>query len=147
MIFIGADHKGFELKQEIKKWLADSGYEFEDVGAASLDADDDYPDYAKKVSEEVQKSTENKGILVCGTGIGACIAANKFQGIKAALVYDEENAKLSREHNDSNVLCISGKIPKETAIRIIQIWLETSFNNEERHVRRLKKIKGFENAE
>ena len=145
MIFIGADHAGYELKEKLKKSLQEIGLEFIDVGASSYDKNDDYPDFAKKVALEVHKNGENKGIVICGTGIGACITANKFRGIRAALVHDEESAKLSREHNDSNILCLSGKTDKIKADKVLKSWLETPFGQEERHIRRIKKIEGFEN--
>jgi ribose 5-phosphate isomerase B len=143
MIYIGSDHAGFELKEHIKEFLRRLGHEVADVGAETLNPDDDYPDYVEKVVQGVQKN--NLGIVICATGIGSCIAANKFRGIRAALAYDEENARLSKAHNNANVLCLGGRtMDRKQAENIVRAWLETQFSGEERHARRLKKLEGFE---
>lgn len=143
-IYIGGDHAGFKLKEKLKKWLEKEGQEVEDLGALELNPDDDYPDFAKKVA---RKTVENKGmgILVCGTGQGACVAANKVKGVRGVVVVSEEEAKLSREHNDANVLCLSGWHPPSEVKDIVRVWLRTPFSGEERHKRRLKKIEEIEN--
>ena len=147
MIYIASDHGGFELKEEIKRFLATTGYAFEDFGTNSTDSVD-YPDYAYKVAKEVAKSKDNKGILICNTGAGMCIVANKVKGIRAAECYNEETARLSRDHNDANVLCLGGKMTsKELAEKMVKIWLETPFSNGERHLRRLGKIPEIEKRE
>ena len=143
-IIIGSDHAGFDLKREIKRHLKDLNYEFEDLGCYSKESCD-YPDYGFKVAERVAKEN-GKGILICGSGIGMSIAANKVKGVRAALCQNEEEAKLSREHNNSNILCLGARIiSPENAKNIVKIWLETKFSGEERHERRIKKITNFEN--
>lgn len=144
MIYLGADHAGFHLKEELKKYLEELGYEYEDLGNQELDPKDDYPDFALAVGKKVALSQE-KGILICATGFGMAIAANKIKGIRAAVCWDEFTALQSREHNNANILCLGGKvIDLETTKKITRIWLETEFVGEERHVRRLKKIEDIE---
>ncbi|OYT32752.1 ribose 5-phosphate isomerase B [Candidatus Woesearchaeota archaeon] len=140
-IYVGSDHAGFELKEHIKRFLRKKKFVVEDFGALSFNKDDDYPDFAKRVAEGVSKD-KVKGILVCGTGVGACIVANKFKGVRAALVFDEESAKLSRQHNDANVLCLGAwKTSPKKAEKIVTAWLKTKFLKKPRFVRRLKKIR------
>ncbi len=142
-IIIGADHGAFELKGGIKKYLASKKIKYEDVGTDSMDSVD-YPDYAAKVAKKVQ-GTKNFGILMCGTGIGMCMAANKFKGIRAALCYDEYTAGMAREHNDANILCMGGRTTKlEDAKRIIGIFLSSSAPSAERHQRRVGKLSAIE---
>ena len=141
MIYLGADHAGFYLKEEIKNYLKELGYEYEDMGAKDLEPKDDFPDYALSVAKKVT-NTDNLGILICATGIGMCMAANKIKGIRAVNAWDEFTALSSREHNNANILCLAGKVlDSETAKKIVRIYLETEFTNEERHIRRLNKIK------
>jgi len=141
MIYLGADHAGFYLKEELKKYLEKLGYESDDLGNKKLDLEDDYPDFALKLAEKVVE-TDGKGILICATGFGMAMAANKVKGIRAAVCWDDFTALQSREHNNANVLCLGSKIiDLETAKKIVRIWLETDFSDDERHVRRLKKIK------
>jgi len=143
MIYLGADHAGYALKEHLKKFLQTKGYAVKDLGAHKLVKTDDYPDYASKVAKAVQK--DGKGILVCGSAEGICIAANKFNGIRAVPVWTLQNAKLSREHNDANILCLSGwQIPKKKAEQIVLTWLKTPFSKEARHIRRIKKIARLE---
>ncbi|GMR19398.1 MAG: ribose 5-phosphate isomerase B [Patescibacteria group bacterium] len=147
MIYLGADHRGFELKEKIKSWLADWGYQFEDLGNAVFDKTDDYPDFASAVARKVSENPEeNRGILLCGSGVGVDITANKFKGVRSALVWsdDEELVKQSRSHDNSNVLSLPADhlMDKQTQ-KIVKLWLETPFSEEERHVRRLKKIAGL----
>ena len=148
MIYLGADHAGFTLKEKVKKELQKK-YEVKDFGAYTLQKDDDYPDYAFPVAKAVASSKgKAKGILFCGSAEGICIAANKIKGIKAVPVWNKEIAKRSREHNDANVLCLAGGKTKSPmkgisfaqAKKIIDIWLKTPFSGEERHIRRLRKI-------
>ncbi|MBL7155282.1 MAG: ribose 5-phosphate isomerase B [Candidatus Portnoybacteria bacterium] len=144
MIYLGADHAGFHLKEELKKYLEELGYEYKDLGNKQLEPKDDYPDFAFVVAEKIVVSQE-KGILICATGFGMAMAANKIKGIRAAVCWDEFTALQSREHNDANILCLGGKvIDLETTKKIVRIWLETEFTGEERHVRRLEKIKDIE---
>lgn len=138
IIYMGSDHAGFKLKEKIKKFLIKKNYNFEDLSAHKYDKSDDYPDYAKKVCKKVLKK-KSRGILICSTGQGICIAANKFKGIIAALCWDTKTAKQSREHLNANILCLPNNAKKYD--KIIKIWLNTKFSNSKRHVRRLNKIK------
>lgn len=145
MIYLGADHRGFKLKEKIKNFLKKLGYSFDDIGNRDFNANDDYPDFAKEVAERVSRSPKNLGILFCGSGIGMSIAANKFKGIRAALCFNKRIARLSRQHNDSNILCLPADFlsQKETQA-IIKTWLSTEFSKEKRHQRRIKKLKTLE---
>jgi ribose 5-phosphate isomerase B len=144
-IYIGADHAGWKMKEEIKTWLKDSGYEVEDLGNKILDENDDYPDFALAVAEKVADESGNFGILICASGQGMCIAANKVRGARAIVGFDENTAVASRADDDANVLCLPAREMSATnAKEIIKVWLKTEFSNEERHVRRLQKIKKME---
>jgi ribose 5-phosphate isomerase B len=143
-IAIGADHAGFRLKDEIVKVLQSEGHEVEDFGCNCTDSID-YPDYALPVCEKVAAGAADKGILICGTGIGMTIAANKVPGIRCALVHDLFSAKATREHNDSNVLAMGERvIGPGIALEIVKIWLETEFSQGPRHQNRIDKIKRLE---
>lgn len=145
-IIIGADHGGFELKEKIKDYLTKNGLEYDDVGTHGGNPKDDYPDYAFKVAERVSKIKNARGILICGTGTGMVVAANKIKGIRAAVAYDVYSAKTSRNDNDINVLCLRGrKFSASKAKKVVAIWLTTEFSNEARHKRRIEKIERFEN--
>jgi len=142
-IFLGSDHAGFELKEEIKRFLKDNGYEFEDLGTNSSDPAD-YPQTAYAVAKKVAQKN-GRGILMCGSGLGEVIVANKVKGIRAVNCYDEYTATMSREHNNSNILCLGARtLSKERAKRIAKIWLQTEFSKETRHRRRVKQIKQIE---
>ncbi|MDU2218784.1 ribose 5-phosphate isomerase B [Finegoldia magna] len=142
-IAIAADHGGFELKDSMVEYIKSLGNEVVDLGTNSADSVD-YPDYAKKVCEEIQKGNSDLGILICGTGIGMSLAANKFEGIRAACVSDVYSAKMSRNHNNANVLCIGARvIGDEVAKLIIKTFLENEFEAG-RHQRRVDKIMAFE---
>lgn len=108
-IIIGADHAGFDVKEKIKRLLDKKNIKYEDIGAKTFNETDDYPDYAKIAAKKVAKDKDSKGILVCGTGVGICIAANKVKGARAVAAYDAYTAKMSRSHNDANVLCLRGR--------------------------------------
>lgn len=143
MIAIGSDHGGFDLKEKIKNFLIERKIEVEDIGTITRESVD-YPDYGIKVSKLVSEGGVERGILVCGTGIGMSIVANKFPKVRAALCHDSYSARMSREHNDSNVLILGGRvIGEELALEIVKIWLETSFSGG-RHKRRLEKIEEIE---
>jgi len=146
MLYLGADHRGYYLKEAIKEFLKSRKVEFEDLGNAQYDKDDDYPDYAELLAKEVLKNEkENKGILICGTGVGMSIVANKFKGIRAGLCLSGYLAKRAKEEDDINVLCLAADITDEkTSQTIIKDWLKTSFFSEKRHQRRLEKIKKVE---
>ncbi|MDU2500116.1 ribose 5-phosphate isomerase B [Finegoldia magna] len=142
-IAIAADHGGFELKDSMVEYIKSLGNEVMDLGTNSADSVD-YPDYAKKVCEEIQQGDSDLGILICGTGIGMSLAANKFEGIRAACVSDVYSAKMSRNHNNANVLCIGARvIGDEVAKLIIKTFLENEFEAG-RHQRRVDKIMAFE---
>lgn len=150
-IYLGADHAGFELKEKIKKWLKTRNIAFEDLGNLIYDKDDDYPDFAEKVSKRVVKD-KTKGILLCGSAEGICIAANKIKGVRAVNPQDILQAKLSRADNDANILCLAGGgmlkpipgIPLAKAKKTILTFIKTAFSGEQRHIRRLNKIKMLE---
>ena len=140
MIAIGCDHGCYYLKHDIIDFLEKNGYEYKDYGTYS-DESCDYPVYAKKVAHAVADGECEKGILICGTGIGVCITANKVKGIRAALVHDCFSAKATREHNDANIVTMGARvIGPGLATEIVRIFLETPFSNEERHIRRIKQI-------
>ncbi|MGB9726526.1 MAG: RpiB/LacA/LacB family sugar-phosphate isomerase [Minisyncoccia bacterium] len=142
MLYLGADHRGYYLKEAIKRFLESRKIEFKDLGNLKYEKDDDYPDFAKLVAKAVQKNpNENKGILICGTGAGMCIVANRFKNIRAALALSGFMAKKAKEEDDCNILCLASDITDEsTAFRIIDQWLSASFSNLERHKRRIEKI-------
>ncbi|MBU1180345.1 RpiB/LacA/LacB family sugar-phosphate isomerase [Patescibacteria group bacterium] len=141
MLYLGSDHAGFKLKQAIKRYLSNHGYEYEDLGNLKLDKNDDYPDFGARVAKKVSEAPgKNKGILICGSAEGMGMVANKFRSVRAAVVYDKEAARLSREHNDANILSISGwKLTEQKARAIVKEFLETKFSGAKRHKRRLAK--------
>ena len=142
-IGLACDHGGFELKEEIKAFLKSFGIQPIDMGTFNENSVD-YPDFGVLVAEKVSRGELEKGILICGTGIGMSIVANKFSGIRAALVNDLYSSRCSREHNDANILIIGGRIVgKELAKEIVKVWLETPFAGG-RHKRRLEKIEALE---
>lgn len=139
MIALGSDHAGFELKEKIKKYLEEKKVETKDYGCFSDDPVD-YPDYAEKVAKAVANGDADRGILVCGTGLGMSMSANKLPGIRAALCWNEKAAEMSRKHNDANVLCLGARLIDHTdALRIVNVWLKTGFDGG-RHIKRVKKI-------
>lgn len=177
MIYLATDHRGFELKEKIKTWLTEWGYEFHDFGAYEYNADDDYPDFVRKAAEAVANDPEHsRGIILGGSGQGEAMVANRYKGVRAAVFYGppfqlkklpnwmwlllsmgggsdkisfhfstiKNIIKLSREHNNANILSIGASfIDENIAKRIIKLWLDTPFSNEERHKRRIEKIDIF----
>ena len=144
MIAIGCDHGGFELKNHIVKYLTDKGYDVKDYGVFCEDSVD-YPDCAEPVCNAVTSGEAEMGILICGTGIGISIAANKHKGIRAALCSDVYSAEMSRCHNNANILCMGGRVlGRELAFMITDTWLKTEFEGG-RHERRIEKIHAIEN--
>ncbi len=142
-IMLGSDHAGFDLKETIKQLLAATPHQIADAGTYSL-ASVDYPDYAQKVARAVAAGQADRGILVCGTGIGVCIAANKIRGIRAAPAWNVDVARLSRQHNNANILCLSGRfLDPAIAKEIVLAWLETPFEGG-RHQQRVDKIAQLE---
>lgn len=140
MIGIGCDHGGFELKGEVIKYLEEHNIEYKDFGTYS-DESTDYPIYGKKVANAVVSGECEKGILICGTGIGISITANKIKGIRAALCHDVFSAKATRLHNNANILAMGGRVVGPgLALEIVDAFLNTEFSNEERHIRRINMI-------
>lgn len=164
-VYLGTDHAGFELKEKVKEFLKKEGYEVEDCGAYEYDKNDDYPDFIGKVGEAVSKDPESsKGIIFGSSGQGEAMVANKYKNVRAALFYTPvipahnvdvsgrtsedpfEMIRLTREHNNANILSLGAKILKEEdALKAIKLWLDAPFTNEERHQRRIEKIKAIEN--
>ncbi|HEX8398450.1 MAG TPA: ribose 5-phosphate isomerase B [Pyrinomonadaceae bacterium] len=143
-VALGADHAGYEEKERLKPVLNELGIEFEDFGAVSTDSVD-YPDFAAKVARKVADGEFDQGLLVCGSGTGMAIAANKVHGVRAAVAWNEETARLAREHNDANVLSIGARTTAESEIpKIVRAWFETKFAGG-RHQRRVDKIRELEN--
>jgi len=141
MIYLGADHRGFALKEKIKGWFSEQKIEFEDLGASSLDPQDDYPDFAKRVAEKVSQSPDAFGILICGTGAGVDIVANRKRGIRSVLGYDPYQVKMARANDDVNVLSLAADfISEEAAKKLIFTFLKTPFSGGQRHQRRIEKI-------
>ncbi len=144
-IVLGADHAGFEMKQDLVGFVRRLKYEVLDVGTTSAEEADDYPDFAEAVARAVGEGNAARGILICGSGVGASVAANKFSGIRAGLCHDTYSAHQGVEHDDMNVLVLGSRvIGQELARELVQTFLGAKFSGEERHVRRLNKIKEFE---
>lgn len=145
MIIIGTDHAGYDMKEKIKQMLKDENYEYIDISKEYIESDD-YTDVVAEICEKMEK--DDKAIMVCGTGIGSAIIANKFKGIRAAICYDEYTAKFTRLHNDANMLCLGGRTvlaeDDNKLKNIVKMFLDTEFSFEERHIRRLKKIEEVE---
>lgn len=143
-IGLGADHAGFPLKDHLATTLADAGHAVTDVGTHSTDAVD-YPDFAAKVARAVAEGTVDRGIVVCGSGAGACVAANKVRGVRAMVAHDTYTAHQGVEHDDVNVLCLGARvIGPAMAEELVQAFLAAEFSGEERHVRRLRKVMALE---
>ena len=142
ILYIGADHRGFQLKEYLKKFLEESGYTVNDLGNDKYDENDDYPDFAKLVADKVSADPYNsKGILICGSGVGVDIAANRFSRIRSALAFSPDQAMASRNDDDSNVLALSADFTDtEQVKKIVSVWLQTPFSGEERHKRRVEKL-------
>ncbi len=145
-IVIGSDHAGFELKRFLFEWLTESGHQLEDIGTDSTMAVD-YPDFARAVGSAVTKGTATRGILVCGSGVGACVAANKVKGIRAGICHDTFSARQGVEDDDMNVLCIGARIiGVELAKEVCAAFLSAQFSHAARHERRLQKVLEIEAA-
>ena len=147
-IALGSDHAGFEIKEEIKSFLNYLNIDFVDLGASEFDALDDYPDFAKNVGYSIRNGETEKGIIVCGSGVGASITANKIKGVRAGLCHDGYSAHQGVEHDDMNVLCIGSRIIGIELIKeIIISFINAKFSGEERHSRRLQKLLDIEASE
>lgn len=147
-IYLGSDHQGFHLKEAIEAWLKKEGYEVEDVGGKTLDPKDDYPQFAQMAAIKVigETARDPRAILVCGGGQGMAMAANRFKGIRAAVIWDEKEAKMTRLDNNSNVLCLPARILEgdfNNVKDIVKTWLETKFTGAVRHVRRNNELDDF----
>ena len=147
-IAIGADHGGYPLNERVIEELRSAGHEITDFGTHDGSQPDDYPDYAVKVGKSVQSGETEIGILICGSGVGAAVAANKLKGIRAALCGDTYSGHQSREHDDCNVLCLGARVVGiELAMDIVRAFVAARFSGEERHRRRLEKIEAIEKKE
>lgn len=145
-VSLGADHAGYELKEAVKRHLVDRGFEVEDFGTASTESTD-YPDYGTPAARAVADGRVDRGVLVCGSGQGMCMVGNKVAGARAALAWTPEVARLSRQHNDANVLCLPARFVEEkVALEIVDEWLEAEFEGG-RHTRRVEKMMGNEKEE
>jgi ribose 5-phosphate isomerase B len=144
-IYLGADHRGYLLKEKIARFLFEKGYSFEDMGALSLDPDDDYPLYAEKVASMIASSTKDMGILVCGSGVGVLIVANKFDGVRAGLGINKEQVVAARNDDDINVLALASDFTDEKqALEMVLAFLETPFSGKAKHKKRIEDISRIE---
>ncbi len=140
-VYIGADHRGFNLKEELKVWLKKKGYEVVDVGAYEFNEEDDYPDFGEKVAKEIAGNREERGILLCGSGHGMDITANRFKEVRSILGFNLEVVKQGRLHEDANVLSLPADwVDEELAKEMVRMFLETEFFGEARHRRRIEKL-------
>jgi ribose 5-phosphate isomerase B len=145
---IATDHGGFDLKEQLAAYLRDAGHEVVDFGAQSLNPSDDYPDFVIPLAQAVAAARVDRGLAVCGSGVGASVCANKIPGVRAGLVQDHYSAHQGVEHDDMNVLCIGGRVVGfEVARDLVDAFLGASFTGEERHVRRLRKVAALEMQE
>ncbi len=147
LVALGTDHGGFSLKEELLPWMKGQGYEVLDVGAHSFDPSDDYPDFAYAVAQAVASGKAPRGIIICGSGVGACIAANKVPGVRAGICHDGYSAHQGVEHDDMNVLCLGARIiGGALAVELVTAFLNARFSGEERHARRLRKVLDIESG-
>jgi ribose 5-phosphate isomerase B len=144
-VYLGTDHAGFQLKEKIKSFLLEKQFEVEDCGAFEFNKDDDYPDFISKAAIKISEDLSSFGIVFGKSGTGECITANKIKNVRAVLGFNVENVKLSREHNDANILALgSAFINEDLAKELVMIFLQTQFTKDERHIRRINKIKEIE---
>ncbi|GHD34227.1 ribose-5-phosphate isomerase [Nocardiopsis kunsanensis] len=144
-VYLGSDHAGFELKEHLVSWLKGQGHDVVDAGPAAFDAVDDYPPFVLRAAEGVAGDPGSLGLVIGGSGNGEQIAANKVAGVRAALAWSEETAKLAREHNDANVLGIGGRMHSlDEATRFVEVFLSTPYSDEERHTRRIAMLSRYE---
>ncbi len=147
LVALGTDHGGFPLKEELLPWMKGQDYEVLDVGAHSFDPSDDYPDFAYAVAQAVASGKAPRGIIICGSGVGACIAANKVPGVRAGICHDGYSAHQGVEHDDMNVLCLGARIiGGALAVELVTAFLNARFSGEERHARRLRKVLDIESG-
>jgi ribose 5-phosphate isomerase B len=146
-IAIAADHGGFSLKEPIKRVIQSMGHEVLDLGAHQLDPQDDYPDFARYVGQAISLGQADRGIVLCGSGVGAAVAANKMPGVRASVCHDSYTARQGVEHDDVNVLCLGARVIGElTAEEVVRQFVAAGFSQEERHKRRLEKVQAMERA-
>lgn len=144
-IVLAADHAGYELKEILKRFVTSLGHRVIDAGTCHPELPDDYPDWAEALAERIRNGESNRGILICGSGVGVCVAANKIPGIRAAICHDSYSARQGVEHDDMNVLVLGARIiGTELACDLVRNFLGAAFSHEERHVRRLAKVKAIE---
>ncbi len=144
-IAIAADHAGLRLKDRIASFLTDLGHTYDDLGAYELNPDDDYADFGQAIGEAIARGEAERGIAVCGNGVGICITANKLPGVRAALCHDTLSARQSVEHDDANILCLGERvIGLELGLEIVRVWLAARFTGLERYRRRLAKLEALE---
>ena len=144
-IYLGADHRGFEMKERLKKWLEERGYQVEDKGAYALEPQDDYVDFAAQVAEEVSSNSSSRGIVLCGSGVGVDITSNKYKGVRCGLGFSKEQIQAARKDDDINILALPVDfLEEQTLYTITEQFLSTPFSNEERHLRRIAKIATLE---
>jgi len=145
MIYLGSDHRGFELKEALRAWLVSEDYQVEDLGAHVYDANDDYPDYALKVAQKVAADPNGRGILLCGSGVGVDIVANKVDGVRSGIGLNDDQATAARRDDNINVLVIATDyISEENAKKMIKVFLTTEFSGEQRFTDRLQKVEAIE---
>ncbi len=145
MIFIGADHRGYALKEKISRWLFEWKYPFEDIGASILDTSDDYTKYAEEVASLVAKNDDSKGILLCGSGVGVDVVANKFDGVRASIGKSADQVRAGRNDDDMNILVIAADYTNEEDVKgMLETFLETKFSGKDRYERRLEEIEKIE---
>lgn len=146
-VYLATDHGGYELKEILKEWLKKDSFEVEDMGANSLDPEDDYPDFIVPLARKVAQESDSLGIISGRSGNGEAMAANKIKGVRAAVCLNEEMARKSKQHNNANILSLGADyMSVDEAKNIVRVFLETPFSNEERHIRRINKIKKVEEA-
>ncbi|MFC3999233.1 ribose-5-phosphate isomerase [Nocardiopsis sediminis] len=144
-VYIGSDHAGFELKEHLVSWLKENGHEVVDSGPAVYDGADDYPPFVLRAAEGVAADPGALGVVIGGSGNGEQIAANKVAGVRAALAWSEDTARLAREHNDANVISVGGRMhPLDEATRFVEVFLETPYSGEPRHTRRIDMLSDYE---
>lgn len=145
VVYLASDHGGYNLKEELKPWLEEKGLTVEDLGAFDLNPQDDYPDFVLPLAQKVASNQNSKGIILGRSGNGEAIAANKVKSVRAVLCFNEKMAQMAREHNDANIISLGADyLEPEKMKLIVQVFLETPFPGEERHLRRLQKIRDFE---
>ncbi len=147
MLYLASDHRGFKAKEKLKEYLKKLSVKFEDLGNEILDSEDDFPDFAKKVAEKVSQNPQNRGILICGSGLGMAICANKFKNVRACPCFKEEMARVAKKHLNCNILCLGADfLTLDKIKKIVKVWLDTKFERKKKYQRRIKKISIYENT-